>query len=93
MMEEHDAMPTYDYECGQCRKKFELRQGFHDDSRASCPECDGEARRLFTPVPVIFKGSGFYVTDSRAPEPKESGDGDGKARTESKEAVAATSED
>ena len=62
-------MPTYDYECGSCRNKFELRCGFHEDPAVSCPECQGEARRLFAPVPIIFKGSGFYTTDHRAPMP------------------------
>lgn len=63
-------MPIYEYECQRCRSQFEQRCGFHDDLSISCPKCQGEARQLFTPVPVIFKGSGFYTTDHRAPEPK-----------------------
>ena len=58
-------MPTYQYICSKCNTHFELRQGFNDESVADCPKCKGEARRLFVPVPIIFKGSGFYVTDSR----------------------------
>ena len=58
-------MPTYQYVCSKCNASFELRQGFNDESVADCPKCKGEARRLFVPVPIIFKGSGFYVTDSR----------------------------
>ncbi|MGA9048696.1 MAG: FmdB family zinc ribbon protein [Dehalococcoidia bacterium] len=58
-------MPTYQYVCSKCNTKFELRQGFNDDSIANCPNCKCEARRLFVPVPIIFKGSGFYVTDSK----------------------------
>ena len=58
-------MPIYQYQCHQCKTKFELRQSFGDESRANCPVCCGNAGRLFSPVPIIFKGSGFYVTDSR----------------------------
>ncbi len=65
-------MPIYEYECGQCRHRFEMRQGFEDEPQAACPRCEGEARRIFHPAPIIFKGKGFYVTDHRpspAPEP------------------------
>jgi putative FmdB family regulatory protein len=58
-------LPTYDYECTCCPSKFELKRGFHDDSPVSCPKCGGKARKVFSSVPIIFKGSGFYVTDSR----------------------------
>jgi putative FmdB family regulatory protein len=60
-------MPIYQYCCSRCNTNFELRQGFDDDSVAACPKCKGEAKRRFVPVPIIFKGSGFYVTDSRKP--------------------------
>ena len=62
-------MPIYDYECKKCGHKFELRRSFNDDGSACCPECEGDAERIFSPVPVIFKGSGFYVTDHRRPSP------------------------
>jgi len=58
-------MPIYEYECGKCRLRFELRKRFGDDGGAPCPQCGREASRLFSPVPIIFKVSGFYVTDSR----------------------------
>ncbi len=58
-------MPIYEYECTKCSHRFEVRMGFNDNGGVSCPQCQGEARRLFSPVPIIFKGSGFYVTDSR----------------------------
>jgi len=58
-------MPIYQYCCSKCDTSFELRQGFNDDCVAACPKCKGEAKRRFMPVPIIFKGSGFYVTDSR----------------------------
>ena len=58
-------MPTYDYECPKCSTKFEQRQSFSDESKVKCPKCKTEAKRLFSPVPIIFKGSGFYVTDHK----------------------------
>lgn len=58
-------MPTYEYECGSCRYRFDLRQGFDDEPEAECPQCNERARRIFHPAPIIYKGSGFYVTDSR----------------------------
>ncbi len=59
-------MPIYEFRCGSCSYEFELRRGFGEDSTAPCPQCQGDGRRLFSPVPIIFKGSGFYVTDNRA---------------------------
>lgn len=56
-------MPLYDYECGECSFRFEVKRGFHDTSGVRCPKCQCESHRVFTPVPIIFKGSGFYVTD------------------------------
>ena len=58
-------MPIYDYKCGSCSNKFEVKKGFTDNSIVICPKCQGQAKIVFSPVPVIFKGSGFYVTDSR----------------------------
>ena len=58
-------MPVYEYECERCRLRFELRRHFGEDDGTSCPQCQGDTRRLFSPVPIIFKGSGFYVTDAR----------------------------
>ncbi|MFC1964630.1 FmdB family zinc ribbon protein [Chloroflexota bacterium] len=58
-------MPIYEYECGLCSFLFEMKQGFDEEPGAMCPECHGGARRLFHPAPIIFKGSGFYTTDSR----------------------------
>jgi putative FmdB family regulatory protein len=60
-------MPIYQYVCSKCNSSFELRQGFDDENVAPCPKCKSEAKRRFMPVPIIFKGSGFYVTDSRSP--------------------------
>lgn len=58
-------MPVYEYECSSCSSRFELKRSFSEDGPVSCPECGGETQRIFSPVPVIFKGSGFYSTDHR----------------------------
>jgi putative FmdB family regulatory protein len=59
-------VPTYDYACTACQHRFEVVQAFTDDSLTECPECQGRLRKLFGSVGVVFKGSGFYRTDSRA---------------------------
>ena len=56
-------MPTYEYECNTCHRRFDKRQGFNDEPIASCPNCKGLSQRVFHAVPVVFKGSGFYCTD------------------------------
>ena len=58
-------MPTYSYACTECDNKFDLVQAFSDDALTQCPKCDGRLRKLFGKVGVVFKGSGFYRTDSR----------------------------
>lgn len=60
-------MPTYDYLCEACGHTFELRQSFHDDPASTCTRCGGAVRRVFAPAPIIFKGSGWYVNDSKRP--------------------------
>lgn len=61
-------MPTYQYACKQCDHRFEAVQSFSDASLTDCPECDGQGqlRKLFGSVGVIFKGSGFYRNDARS---------------------------
>ena len=58
-------MPTYVYQCRNCKLRFELKQSFSDKATATCPTCHEVAYRLFCPVPILFKGPGFYITDSR----------------------------
>ena len=58
-------MPIYEYECGLCQHHFERKQRFDEEPVAICPECQGKACRVIHSTPVIFKGSGFYITDSR----------------------------
>jgi putative FmdB family regulatory protein len=59
-------VPTYQYACTACSHRFEAVQSFADASLTECPECSGKLRKLFGSVGVVFKGSGFYRTDSRA---------------------------
>jgi putative FmdB family regulatory protein len=62
-------MPVYEYQCQACRHRFERRQSFHDEPVKVCPECGGATKRLLQAPPIIFKGSGWYATDSRPPQP------------------------
>ena len=71
-------MPTYQYACTECGHAFEQFQSFSDDALTECPQCEGRLRKLFNAVGVVFKGSGFYRTDSR------SGSGSGSGSSESK---------
>jgi len=59
-------MPTYQYACTECGHSFEQFQSFSEDALTVCPECNGRLRKLFNAVGVVFKGSGFYRTDSRS---------------------------
>jgi putative FmdB family regulatory protein len=59
-------MPIYEYECEKCACRFELKRRFDEDAGSPCcPQCQGKVRQLFSPSAILFKGSGFYVTDSR----------------------------
>ncbi|HEY2519344.1 MAG TPA: FmdB family zinc ribbon protein [Streptosporangiaceae bacterium] len=59
-------MPTYQYACTECGEQLEKVQKFSDDPLTVCPNCSGRLRKVFSPVGIVFKGSGFYRTDSRA---------------------------
>jgi putative FmdB family regulatory protein len=59
-------VPTYSYACTACEHQFDTVQKFTDPSLTDCPECAGRLRKLFSSVGIVFKGSGFYRTDSRA---------------------------
>ena len=61
-------MPVYTYQCESCGVRFERLQGFNDPVLTRCPECNKKAlRKVYTPVGIVFKGSGFYATDHRSP--------------------------
>ena len=59
-------MPTYQYACTACDHRFEAVQSFSDDALSTCPNCGGKLRKVFSSVGIVFKGSGFYRTDSRS---------------------------
>lgn len=59
-------MPTYTYRCDACSHEFDIFQKFADDALRECPECEAAIRRVIQPVGVVFKGSGWYITDNRA---------------------------
>ena len=72
-------MPVYEYECESCSHRFEVKQTFNDNAVITCPRCKSKAKRLFSSVPIIFKGTGFYATDNRGentsqPDSKRDGD-------------------
>ena len=65
-------MPTYGYQCTSCTHEFSVFQSMKDDAITDCPECAGRVKRLLYPVGIVFKGSGWYVNDSRKPDNSES---------------------
>lgn len=62
-------MPTYQYRCTACGKELEAVQKFSDPALTTCPTCSGDLRKVYSAVGVVFKGSGFYATDSRTSSP------------------------
>ncbi len=58
-------LPTYEYRCDSCAENFDVVQGFHDEPLTACPTCGSAVRKVFGNVGIVFKGSGFYKTDSR----------------------------
>jgi putative FmdB family regulatory protein len=66
-------MPTYQYACTECGEQLEVVQKFSDEPLTVCPQCQGRLRKVFSPVGVVFKGSGFYKTDSRSKAAASSG--------------------
>ena len=82
-------MPLYDYQCAECGHVVEVRHGFDDTYDQACPKCGGALRRVFNPAPIVFKGSGFYVTDSRK---KESPAADAPAKKEAPKESSGSSE-
>ncbi|MCC6146678.1 MAG: zinc ribbon domain-containing protein [Anaerolineaceae bacterium] len=97
-------MPIYTYRCENCGVRFERSQKFSDAPLTRCPECGKKAlHKVYTPVGIVFKGSGFYATDHRSPsgmakaahhdeKPSESGGSENKSTTPSPSPAPATSE-
>lgn len=90
-------MPIYVYQCETCGLTFERRQRMTEPSLEDCPECEGHVHRVIQPVGIVFKGSGFYVTDNRSksstalPGKKES-DADGSSSSSSESDASSSKE-
>lgn len=88
-------MPTYQYQCTECGEGLEAVQKFSDDALTVCPTCSGRLRKIFSAVGVVFKGSGFYRTDSRgsssASTPAAKSGSDAKPSTTSAPSTASSS--
>jgi putative FmdB family regulatory protein len=78
-------MPTYSYRCAACGHQFDKFQRFTDDPLTACPECHGQLRKVLHPVGVVFKGSGWYITDSRKPNGSENGGSDKAEKSDAKD--------
>lgn len=76
-------MPTYSYECTQCANRFDVVQAFTDDALTTCERCSGRLHKLFNAVGVVFKGTGFYRTDSRESGKKSKSQTNGSSTSES----------
>ena len=87
-------MPTYEYECTACGQHMEVFQRFSEDALTTCGVCGGVLRKVFHPAGIVFKGSGFYATDSRAPAKTGSGskkDSDGGSSSSSSDSASGPS--
>ncbi|OBG63751.1 MULTISPECIES: FmdB family zinc ribbon protein [unclassified Mycobacterium] len=76
-------MPTYSYQCTECDDRFDIVQAFTDDALTTCKRCSGRLRKLFNSVGVVFKGSGFYRTDSRESGKKSASSTNGSSSSDS----------
>lgn len=85
-------MPVYEYRCRNCDHQFEVQQSFSDDTLTECPQCNGQLRKVFAPVGITFKGSGFYKTDSRSASSSGSGSGSGSSSSSSSTSSTSSSD-
>lgn len=92
-------MPIYEYACTSCGERTEAKQGFDDPPLEKCPHCGGGLRKLYSPVGIVFKGSGFYSTDQKGSkatgkdsEKKPGGDDSSKSTDKKSDKPASTSE-
>lgn len=88
-------MPTYEYECTACGQHIEVFQRISEDPLATCGVCGGSLRKVFHPAGIVFKGSGFYATDSRSSKPaaRSKGDADGGSTPSSDRKDSSSSSD
>ena len=82
-------MPIYEYACTACGERLEAKQGFDDPPLQDCPKCGGKLRKLYSPVGIVFKGSGFYSTDAKK-KPARSSSDDGKTPKKSDKSESST---
>lgn len=85
-------MPTYSYQCTECDDRFDIVQAFTDDALTTCKRCSGRLRKRFNSVGVVFKGSGFYRTDSRESGKKSSGSTNGSSSSDSGSSASSSSD-
>ena len=85
-------MPTYEYECGSCRRTFEVRQRISEPALTVCDECGGPVRRLISPAPFILKGDGWYVTDYPSEARKKGMDAEKSSSTGASSSSSSTSD-
>jgi putative FmdB family regulatory protein len=76
-------LPTYEYHCDSCDENFDVVQSFQDDPLTTCPTCGSPVRKVFGNVGIVFKGSGFYKTDSRTKSTAKAGSGEGSSSSDS----------
>jgi putative FmdB family regulatory protein len=81
-------LPLYDYQCRACSKVTEVRHGFREAHDGACPDCGGELARVFNPAGIVFKGSGFYITDSRKGSGSDSGSSSGDGASKSSDTAS-----
>jgi putative FmdB family regulatory protein len=74
-------MPTYEYACKECGEHVEVVQSFKDEPLTECPACGGPLRKVFAPVGIVLKGSGFYKTDNRQGGSKKKAAGESKSES------------
>ncbi|HEX5414981.1 MAG TPA: FmdB family zinc ribbon protein [Chloroflexota bacterium] len=77
-------MPLYEYECRDCKNRFEVRQRMTEEPISVCPTCGGPCRRVIHPVGIVFKGGGFYITDNRKGEESSTSSNSSEKKTENK---------
>ena len=85
-------LPTYSYACTECTNRFDAVQAFSDDALTTCDKCNGRLRKLFGNVGVVFKGSGFYRTDSREAAKSSSGSSNGSSSSSESTTSSSSSE-
>ena len=86
-------MPRYDYRCNDCGNVYEKREGFDAPALQACPECSGSARRVLTAPAIVFKGSGWYATDSRKGSSADSDSSSSSSTTTKQDGAGSTKSD